>query len=58
MLLNEIEILFKDNIVEIEEGSYKTTSSKLKGTFHIKKDLPNWVSWDLTIKEVKDRGEG
>lgn len=58
LLLNEIEILFKDNIVEIEEGSYKTTSSKLKGTFHRKKDLPNWVSWDLTIKEVKDRGEG
>lgn len=57
LLLNKIELLFKKNITEIEEGSYKTIPTKLKGTYHQKKDLPDWVSWDLTIKEVKKRGK-
>jgi len=54
ILIENIEQLLKENIQEIEEFSYKTTSNEELGTFHCSKDLPRWAHWDLTIKEVKD----
>ena len=57
ILLNTIESLFKKNIVEIEKFTYKTLQIGETGTYHNTYDLPEWVNWDLTIKDVKERNE-
>jgi len=54
ILLNSIESLFKENIEEIESYTYKTIQSDEIGTYHKASDLPKWVKWSLTIKEVKN----
>ena len=54
MLLKCIEFLFIEKITEIENYEYKTISSNETGTYHRASDLPEWVNWNLTIKEVKD----
>ena len=54
ILLESIESLFKEKIDEIENNTYKTINSDQIGTYHKKCDLPKWVEWDLTIKEVKN----
>lgn len=57
ILYQKIQLLFKENIEELEKFSYKTIPNKIKGTYHKKSDLPEWVDWDLTIKEVKEYGK-
>tara|TARA_B100000674_G_C37742696_1_gene869671 strand:+ start:209 stop:751 length:543 start_codon:yes stop_codon:yes gene_type:complete len=51
-LHKEIEKLFIDNIVVIENNEYEKHQMSEIGTFHVKKELPNWVKWQMTIEEV------
>jgi methionyl-tRNA formyltransferase len=47
-----IESLFIENITSIESMSYKKSYPKSIGTFHKMSDLPSWVNWDMSIKDV------
>ncbi len=52
ILLNEIEKLFIKNFKMIENYTYKTFSPSDGGSFHQKKDLPEWVRWDMKLNEI------
>ncbi len=50
----EIEKNFKKKIKKILNKTYKTKKIRLKGTFHKKKDLPQFIKhWDISIFEAK-----
>mgnify|MGYP001273890979 CR=1 FL=1 len=51
-LYKKIEKLFIENIIPIETGEYQKYLMSEVGTFHTKKELPNWVEWEMTIEEV------
>jgi methionyl-tRNA formyltransferase len=57
-LFLEAEKLFKKNFNKIYNKKYKKILSKHKGTFHYKKDLPQWVkNWDINISLAKKLSE-
>tara|TARA_B110001450_G_C17625061_1_gene482801 strand:- start:156 stop:704 length:549 start_codon:yes stop_codon:yes gene_type:complete len=52
-----IESLFIENILDIEAQSYKKIIPNVSGTFHKIDDLPSWVSWDMSIKDVYQKSK-
>lgn len=55
ILIENIQNLFIENYSKIINYSYKKIPhSKELGTFHIKKELPEWVDWEMTIKQIKN----
>jgi len=57
LLKNNIEALFIENIEAIEQYAYHSRHLIDMGTIHKKDDLPNWVNWNITIKEIKQKNE-
>lgn len=54
-LRGEIEDLFKQNIVSIESMTYSKFFPNEEGSFHKKSDLPGWVDWSMTIKNIYEK---
>ena len=54
-LRNEIEKLFKDNIDNLFYSTLKPYQNNFIGSFHLVKDLPSDVDWDLTIDQYKKK---
>jgi methionyl-tRNA formyltransferase len=53
-LFLEAEKLFKNNFNKIYNYNYKKKFNNYKGTFHYKKDLPNWMkNWNMNISLAK-----
>tara|TARA_B110000090_G_scaffold206966_1_gene257450 strand:- start:12023 stop:12571 length:549 start_codon:yes stop_codon:yes gene_type:complete len=52
-----VESLFRENIIDIEAMSYKKIYSNSLGTFHKMSELPSWVSWNMSIKDVHERSK-
>ena len=52
-LFNEAEKFFKKNFNKIYNKKHKIISDNRKGTFHHKKDLPKWMSWNMNISLAK-----
>ena len=52
-LFLEAEKLLKKNFNKIYNKKYKIIVDNRKGTFHSKKDLPKWMSWNMNISLAK-----
>jgi hypothetical protein len=52
-LRSEIEKLFIENVDNLIYSTLKPFNNTFAGTFHLVKDLPKNVDWDLTIKQFK-----
>ena len=55
LLREEIEKLFIDNTDNLLYSTLKTYRNTFPGSFHLVKDLPKDVNWDLTINQYKDK---
>tara|TARA_B100001564_G_scaffold226618_1_gene191075 strand:- start:12760 stop:13803 length:1044 start_codon:yes stop_codon:yes gene_type:complete len=55
LLREEIEKLFIDNTDNLLYSTLKTYRNNFPGSFHLVKDLPKDVDWDLTINQYKDK---
>tara|TARA_B100000123_G_scaffold240021_1_gene192970 strand:+ start:1703 stop:2251 length:549 start_codon:yes stop_codon:yes gene_type:complete len=54
ILKKEAEKLFIENFKEIESSNYKPLIDQREGSYHEKAQLPDWVSWDMKIQEIKN----
>lgn len=57
MLTDQIQTLFEDHLDALLDGSYRPRPQDGKGSYHAKRDLPDWVDWDMTIADAI-RGHG
>lgn len=55
ILIAEIESLFCQHAKALIDGSYEAETQCNEGTSHRIKDLPDWVSWDMTIADAIER---
>lgn len=56
MLKEKIETLFKIHHEALLKKTYKSFKQKGLGTYHSKKDLPDWLAgWDMEIEEAIKR---
>lgn len=51
----EIEKLFIENVDLIESREYKMIFPDHIGSFHAKSDLPDWVNWNMTIEDIRNK---
>ena len=54
ILIDEIQKLFLSKISSLLDGKYKSIKQKGNGTFHYKRDLPNYMkkNWKAKISNI------